>query len=716
MPPLAMPMLNRSALCVALAVLLLSLQACAPQGPLIPAPLEFKPDATRLSADSPEKPQAVLRVQALPKPPIRAVEAAPPRPPVQADRAAFEPAMLNLEQVGLATFAHVAFAEVLKKNVNIDAQVLARRDLVTFRSGQGQSAEQLENAVKLVLKSYGVSAIDVGGVVRVLPETSSLGNLPEIRRGLALPDTPLPLRPIFYLIELQAVRQTDVTNWLRTLFGERVKVLEDAGRNAVLLSGTPDNIKAALDAIAVLDQPLMSGRSSIALTPAYGSADDLAKRLSEALSAQGYAVHPLGTTIVPGASRYPIVLLPVAALNSVFVFASSDELLKHVSAWAQTLDRPTERAGGRNMFTYAVRHKDADMLAQTLDKMLSGTRSSVAASGTAATASITSTGINASPVVVDKSTNTLIYQASADERQQIDNLLRMLDRPAKAALIEVTVAEMSTDDSAQLGAEWQFNQTFSDGSVGIGSTIGMVGSGGFTYQILNSAAGGVKLKINALASDNRATILSSPRIMARNGELATIQVGQEVPIITTVQSTATSAVGNSLLTSVQYRSTGVILKVKPVIHSSDQIDLDVSQEVSEAQATTTGVTSSPTIATRKIDTKLTLRNGSTVMLGGLISSTGSDGNAGIPWLKDIPGLGVLFGNRTRNGGKREMVVLITPYIVNDSYDAESLTEVFRSRLGSWAAPTPVMPGPAAVPQGAVTPASVAPLAPSVVKP
>lgn len=712
-----MPNLTGSALGVA--VLLLSLQACAPLAPLIPAPLERKPDAAKLSVDSPEKPQAVLRVQALPKPPIRAVETAPPQPPVPADTAARELAMLNLEQVGLATFAHVAFAEVLKKNVNIDAQVLARRDLVTFRSGQGQSAEQLENAVKLVLKSYGVSAIDVGGVVRVLPETSSLGNLPEIRRGLALPDTPLPLRPIFYLIELQAVRQTDVTNWLRTLFGERVKVLEDAGRNAVLLSGTPDNIRAALDAIAVLDQPLMSGRSSVALTPAYGSADDLAKRLSEVLSAQGYAVHPLGTTIVPGASRYPIVLLPVAALNSVFVFASSDELLKHVSAWAQTLDRPTERAGGRNMFTYAVRHKDADMLAQTLDKMLSGTRSSVLAGGTAAaagTASTASTGINASAVVVDKSTNTLIYQASADERQQIDNLLRMLDRPAKAALIEVTVAEMSTDDSAQLGAEWQFNQTFNDGSVGKGSTIGMVGTGGFTYQILASAAGSVKLKINALASDNRATILSSPRIMARNGEMATIQVGQEVPIITTVQSTATSAVSNSLLTSVQYRSTGVILKVKPVIHSSDQIDLDVSQEVSEAQATTTGVTNSPTIATRKIDTKLTLRNGSTVMLGGLISSTGSDGNSGIPWLKDIPGLGVLFGNRARSGGKREMVVLITPYIVNDSYEAESLTEVFRSRLGSWAAPTSVMPVPAVVPPGAPPPVPVAPPAPPVVKP
>ena len=310
------------------------------------------------------------------------------------------------------------------------------------------------------------------------------------------------------------------------------------------------------------------------------------------------------------------------------------------------------------------------------------------ASGTAGASSTAGGASVLSAVVVDKSTNTLIYQASAEERSQIEALLRLLDRPAKAAMIEVTVAEMSTDDSAQLGAEWQSNDNYSDGSVGTGSTLGTVGTGGFTYKVLTAAAGSVKFKLNALASNNRATILSSPRIMARNGESATIQVGQEVPIITQVATTPTSTASSTLVSSIQYRSTGVILKVRPVIHSGDQIDLDVSQEVSEAQSTTTGVSTSPTFATRKVDTKLTLRNGATVMLGGLISSTGSAGVGGIPFLKDIPVLGVLFGNKTRADTKREMVVLITPYVVNDSYEAEALTDAFRSRLGTWAGNTP----------------------------
>ncbi|MDP2006314.1 MAG: secretin N-terminal domain-containing protein [Rubrivivax sp.] len=659
------------------------LQACAPLQPLLPPPLDLKTSSAETRALTADEPATALRSRPLPVPPL----ARPPLPaavaetPQPADEVA---AALNLEQVSLPTFAHVAFAEVLKKSLSIDPQVLARRDLVTFRSGQGQTAAQIETAVRLLLKSYGVAAIDVGGLVRVVPDNAALGNMPEIRRGAALPETPLPLRPIFHLVELQAVRQIDVTNWLRTLFGDRVKVQEDPSRNALLLSGTPDNLRAALEAIAVLDQPLMSGRASAALTPAYWSAEELARRLSDVLGAEGYAVHPVGQPFIAGGVRYPVVLLPVAALNSVYVFVANQSLLQHVVAMAETLDRPNERGVGKNFFAYAARNTDAELLAQTIEKLLTGARSTAttSAQGAAGGASTAATSARLSAVVVDKASNTLIIQASPDEFNQISALLHKLDRPAKAALIEVTVAEMSTDDAAQLGVEWQSSHADRGGGT-LGGTG--LGSGGLTYRVLN-AAGGVKLALNALASNNRATILSSPRVLARNGESATIQVGQEVPIVTSVQSSPTSTATNSVLQTIQYRSTGVILKVRPVIHSGDQIDLDVAQEVSSAQSTTTGVNSSPTISTRKIDTKLTLRNGATVMLGGLISGNTAAGSAGIPFLKDIPGIGALFSNQTTSGNKTELVVLITPYVINDSHEAEAMTDAFRNLLGPWAAP------------------------------
>ena len=192
--------------------------------------------------------------------------------------------------------------------------------------------------------------------------------------------------------------------------------------------------------------------------------------------------------------------------------------------------------------------------------------------------------------------------------------------------------------------------------------------------------------LNALANSNRATVLSSPRVIAKNGVEATIQVGQEVPIITSQQTT--SATEGGVLQSIQYRQAGVILKVKPVIHSGDQIDIEISQEVSSANRTETGVTSSPTFSTRRLETRLSMRNGSTVLLGGLVSTNISDGSAGVPLLKDIPLLGQAFRTNSRSREKSELIIIITPYVINDDHDARAITEAFRSQLGEWARGAP----------------------------
>jgi len=678
----------------ALLPVLAFLASCAQMQAIVPTPLAH-PGAERAVAGvqgALAAPPAGLRVSELPVAPTAASsqyaaqrDAADAKVRTDIAAGSEEVGAINLQQVPLPAFVQIVYAEMLKRNINVDSAVLARKELVTFRAPASQTAAQLETALKLLLKTYQIAVVDVGGLVRVLPDNAQFGNLPEIRRSDAMPDTPLPLRPIYQLIEMRAVRQNEVAQWLKTLFGSRVNIQEDITRNALLINGTPDNVQAALEAIRVLDQPLMNGRRSVALTPSYLSVDDLAKRLIEVLTAQGYAVAPLGQAGV----RYPITLLPVAAVNSVFVFAVSDDVLKHVENWARTMDKPNERGVGKNFFTYQVRHKDASDLAKTLDQLLSGSRLRTGASATQASTGGGSAS-RLTSVVVDQSTNMLIFQAEPDEHSQISALLQTLDRPAKAALIEVTVAELSTIDSSQLGFEWLATHDIS-ASGGKGGTYGTkggtgIGTSGFNFRVLD-AAGGVRVALNALASNNQATILSSPRVQARNGEQATIQVGQEVPIITS-QQTSTGATPSptqtGVLQTVQYRSTGVILKVKPVIHSGDQIDLEVDQEVSAAASTNTGVNISPTFSTRKLSTKLTLRNGATVMMGGLISNDSSQGSAGVPFLKDLPLIGNLFSTRTVGGNRRELVILITPYILNDSSEAEAMTEAFRKQLGSWA--------------------------------
>jgi general secretion pathway protein D len=686
------------------------LAACAaPQTPIVPAALTVAASQSREDGVGAAEAAKETRVSSLPvapvaKPAARTASNAQADAESQPKAGAGELASINLEQVTLGVFAQLVFADILKKNVNIDPQVQARKDLVTFRSGSTQTAAQLENAVKLLLKSYGVTAVDLGGLVRVVPDGANLGNMPEIRRGAALPETPLPLRPVFQLVELKAVRNAEVAGWLRTMFGDRIKSQEDTSRNAVLISGTPDAMEAALEAIRVLDQPVLSGVQSAAITPAFWSADELARRLFDVLSAQGYAVQPLNQA--QGGARYPIILLPVNGLNAVYVFARGDDVLKHVTEWARTLDKPNERGIGKNFFTYAVKHKDASTLAATLEQLLGGARATgtAPAQGGAAAAAPARAG----GVVVDKSTNMLIFQASQDEYPQITTLLQTLDRPTKTALIEVTVAELKLDNNSQLGVEWLATQAMSSGAQIIGGTSGglSIGSGGVTFRVLDTV-GGVRAVLNALASNNKASVLSSPRLMARNGETATIQVGDEVPIITSQLNTGTAtsnATQNQVLQTVQYRSTGVLLKIKPVIHSGNQVDLDVSQEVSSARATNTGVNNSPTFGTRKFDTKLTLRNGATVLLGGLISEENNDGAAGIPLLKDVPVLGSLFSTKTGSGSRRELIVLITPHVISDDHEAESVTNAFRKMLGPWAGQAPAVP--------AVTPATPAVRAPA----
>ncbi len=285
--------------------------------------------------------------------------------------------------------------------------------------------------------------------------------------------------------------------------------------------------------------------------------------------------------------------------------------------------------------------------------------------------------------MVDSNTNTLIFNTNAENYSQLISLLNTLDQPSKSALIEVTVAEVRLTDSYTLGIEWLLRESGANGNITTIGTIGglALGTGGLTLTRLASG-GDVRLILNALATSNRATILSSPRIVARNGETARIQVGQEVPIVTSQQSTLSGTSGDStgVLQTIQYRNTGVILNIKPSIFSGDRIDLDVKQEVSAAVATVTGVNNSPTFLTRNIETKLTLEHGSTVLLGGLISDDRATGDRGVPWLMQIPILGQLFRVNTDNTSRTELVVLITPYVINDGGDARHYTEEFKALL------------------------------------
>ncbi|WP_458503270.1 secretin N-terminal domain-containing protein [Methylomagnum sp.] len=653
-----------------------------------------------------ESPRPTLTVEPTPTPPVAPVA---PREVgrIQAS-AKKEPANITLtfDQERLPTLIELVYGTILKRNFTVDPAVASRTDLVTLRAGP-QTASQVEQTVRLLLKSYGIAVLELGGgTYRIIPDGNLQGYAPEIRRGRALPDVPLPLRPIFQLVELQTVRNADVAGWLRSMFGTKLTIQEDLTRNAVMLSGQADDVVAGIEAVRVLDQPGMKGRQSARINPVYINAELLAIKLSEVMTTEGYSA---GTTTQ---ISYPVTFIPIPAINAVIVFAADPSILNHALEWARELDHPSAYRSEPGFFTYQAQNTDAQRLADTLREMLnmpqaasSGGAGAVAApsaappsqgapAAVAGTQSLASSQASATAtgrkIVVNPSTNTLIFKGTNEEYSQVFSLLQDLDKPAKAALIEVTVAEVDLKDAMELGVELNSDMLTS------GALTALTGGAGLTVQYLKPGATKAINMITALASQNRAQILSSPRLLARSGETAMIQVGQQVPIVTSqLGSAASSSIfpsSSNLLTSVQYKDVGVILKVKPVIYSGDRIELEVAQEVSDATTTNTGVTTSPTINTKKVETRLALKDGSTVMLGGLISNKESSGNSGVPLLKDLPILGQLFKTDKESNDRQELIILITPYTVLDDHDAQSITEAFRKQLGPWTSYTrPAIP-------------------------
>jgi general secretion pathway protein D len=674
----------------ALVAAILGACATATEEAFIPPPLSgLRKEAPLLkSPDAERKAGATTEVTETPKPPVPkkldTIKESPPPAPTGNEKAEIT---LTFDQLPLPNFIQLVYGNILKANFSVDAQVTSRTDLVTLRTAQPQTPTQVRETARMLLKSYGVAVTDVGNFLRIVPDNTLQGYAPEIRRGRASPDTPLPLRPIFQLVEMEAVNAGQVASWIVNMFEKKITVQQDSTRNALMISGQSEDVSAALETIRILDQPVMRGRNSTRISPMFWSADEMSKKLNEILSSEGYAVASTG------AATAPIIVLPIQAINAIMVFAGDPAIIAHIVHWAKELDKPVTKGGG--FFTYKARYTDGEVLAKTIRELLAQPQPGAGGAPNQPQA-------GRPRVVVNPATNSLIFQGGMEDYTGILNLLKELDQPAKAALIEVTVAEVNLSDAEQLGVEWSYNHSNAYGTTTAGTLGGLgIATGGLTINLLRPDAS-PRMVINALASNNRARVLSSPRILARNGETATIQVGQEVPVITSQQTTPTTGSSGSILQSVQYRNTGVILKVKPIIHAGDRIDLEVSQEVSTAQATTTGVSTSPTIATRRVDTKLSLKDGATVLLGGLMSSNQSTTRGGIPFLKDIPGLGQLFRVDTETTNKTELMVLITPYIMADDKDAQAVTDAFRSRLGNWAK-TRAIPGePAATGMPTVT--------------
>ena len=609
---------------------------------------------------------------------------------------------VSFEGIKLPAFVNAVFGELLKVPFDIDSVVATREQLITLNIPEPLPPEQFFQVIRQVLANNGLSVIYQSDtkVYRIIEAATAKADVPQIVRNRALSTVPGDQRPIFYFAPIHNVQSAFMQGWLELALRDRVRFSGFGNANGLLLMGKREDINAALETLEILDQPTMAGSHSLKITPAFWSAGKLVEQLVTVLSAEGYSVTNGATATAA------IRMIPIEALNTIIVFSTNETTLQHVLKWASDLDQPSQTINTQSMFYYPVENASASKIAALIGQVLGQEPAIVAteASRGAATAGATgSLGTNMQQsqgsttsrpaisgvkqkLIVDETRNAIIFQGTAEEYAQFRNLLVQMDRAPLEVLIEATVAEVTLDKTESLGVVLGFN----DGAK-LAPNNNQVRSDTGLFATLLRSRGQISANLNALASNSRITVLSTPRLVTISGNAASIQVGQQVPIVTTQQTAPTGTVGgtSNILQDVQYRSTGINLSIKPTINSNRRVELTISQEVSSAAVNNVSDIDSPIIQQRSIQTTLSLGDGETALLGGLITENYNSGSSGVPYLKDIPILGNLFKNQSNNLTRTELIVILTPYIIDGPETSRAVLDAFKNRLGEWAHDIPV---------------------------
>lgn len=290
-------------------------------------------------------------------------------------------------------------------------------------------------------------------------------------------------------------------------------------------------------------------------------------------------------------------------------------------------------------------------------------------------------GLGSIRVMADELNNSVLIWGTKSEYVKIESTLKRLDLPPTQVLIEASIVEVTLKDDLEYGLQWAFNGGTRDGYSGRGiltdrndGTLGSVAPG-FSYALRN-AAGTLKAVLNALATKSLVKMISNPSLMVLDNHTATIAVGDQTPVKT---GETTNLDSSAITSTIQYKDTGVSLMVTPSVNAGNIISLQIDQSVTDVGARDE-VSGQRAFMQRQISSKVAVRSGEAIVLGGLIKDSSTTGKAGVPLLQDIPIVGNLFGTNSKIGNRTELIVVITPRVVRTDIDIREVSEDLRDKL------------------------------------
>jgi general secretion pathway protein D len=614
---------------------------------------------------------------------------------------------LNFEATEIRQVAATILGDILKESFTVHPQV---QGTVSLRTIKPIPRKDLLATLEMLLRQNGAALIQEDSLYKIVPTSIAA-------RGSVTPQlgsVGAPMRPGFgiAIAPIKFIGAKEMSRLLEPFVVDQSVVRVDEVRNLLILQGTQRELKHLLETIDLFDVDFLAGMS-VGIFPLHGA--DVKSITSDLDKVFG----PQATGPLAGIVR----VVPIERLNALLIVTTQPHYLKMAETWIERLDRAGGVAGGTRIYVYPVQNGKAENLASLLSDIFSGKASSTSAPPSLAPGSrpgqIQSPAAPGAPVppapatpartsfegdgsavskdvrvIADKDNNALVILASPADYEKIESAIKKLDVVPRQVLIEVLIAEVTLTNDLKYGIDWFLNARSgtSSGSTGLqpNITTGTLNLGGLPptptgvipafrgLQLINSLGGDVRAVLNALGGDSRLKVVSSPSLMVIDNQKAQIQVGSKIPTLSSTQTGVATTTG--VISNVNYLDTGILLTVTPRVNSGGRITLEVSQEVSEAAATSTSTIDSPTITRRTAQSVLTTQSGETLVFAGLIQNKRTFATSGVPLLSKIPVIGGAFGSQTYHDEQTELVLLITPRLIADVGNAREALDELRRQM------------------------------------
>jgi general secretion pathway protein D len=620
---------------------------------------------------------------------------------------------LNFENASLPEFLRVVFESILKENYLIDPSVSGS---VTLHTTRPVTPATVLPIVEAVLEQNGAALIRDEGVFKVLPmaDAASSAGSPGVgrypssrRRGYGI-----------QVVPLEHVSASELEEILVPFVPEGSSITVDGTRNVLILSGPRYRLDDLLATVRMFDVDWLKGMSFAMFRLEYADAVSVVEEIETILDTGG-------ETPLAGIVR----VLPIERVNGVLVITHRPDHIDAIQNLIEEFDWGLEGSSGRRLFVYELENGKAENIASVLqqvfgqkeletrgggDLAVPGAPSSVfrradvvtrppplpgqssanrvvrpattaAASSRAdagpegeSAAGIDAESQNEITIIADQDNNAILVMATKQDYHAIEATIRRLDVAPRQVLIEATIAEVTLSDTLSYGVRWFLEN--SDWELGYNAPVPSTAAGeGLAFAFFDQASD-LKAFFDVLATESSVKFLSTPQVMVLDNQTATIRVGDQIPV-TTRSSQSTTNPDAPIVTEVQFRDTGTLLTVTPRINAGGQITLEISQEVSlPGTEPAVGGGGNVSIAQRTINSSVIVQSGQTVVLGGLILETTTEGKSGVPGLMNIPVLGGLFSTNSTDQFRTELIITVSPRVIEDPREVQKVTEELRQRM------------------------------------